>query len=125
MLGRKEWRTEDGFCAYFLAFLPSPFFFVFDMRSVWNKQLFWMRVAAQVVAVSLTSRSFFCRIQRSSSVQEQEVSTVCFSFGAKPFPWCRQHDVPLGQPGKTADASYCRLEGLQQVLPAHPYGGIL
>lgn len=29
---------------------------------------------------------------------------MCFSFRAKPFPWCRQHEVPLAQPAKTADA---------------------
>ncbi|KAM9624761.1 uncharacterized protein ACIBXB_018621 [Morphnus guianensis] len=33
--------------------------------------------------------------------------------------------APLAQPGKTADTSYCKPEGLQQVFPAHPYRGII
>lgn len=33
--------------------------------------------------------------------------------------------APLAQPGKTADTSYCKPEGLQQVFPAHPYGWII
>ncbi|KAM6112020.1 RBPJ-interacting and tubulin-associated protein 1 [Pterocles gutturalis] len=37
--------------------------------------LFGMRVAAQVMAISLTFCSFFCRVQPSSSVQEQQTAS--------------------------------------------------